>query len=189
MDILNKYAIAYKGLGAGKHDYVFGLDGPFFRAFDNPDIPGGNGTAEVALTKSESMLEVDVRIRAQITVPCDRCLEDCIVPVDFDGGFKVRFRDAKNVNGPNDDFDGEIMWLGHGESMLNLAQYIYESIVLSLPYVKVHPDGEDGCDPGSFENVRMITQEEFERAEEGGKMQKMEDNPEWQKLREIRNKL
>lgn len=189
MNVLDRYAIAYKGLGAGKHEYEFVLDDLFFSVFDNPDILGGKGLAEVTLTKSETLIETDVRIRTTVRIVCDRCLDECTIPVDYHGGFKVRFTDAKDAK---DDFDGEIMWLAHGDSILNVAAYIYESIVLAMPYIKVHPDRKDGtpgCESGTFENVKLITQEEFDRAEEGSRMQKMEDNPQWRKLAELRDKL
>lgn len=186
MDILNRYGIAFKGLGEGRHEYGFELDDRFFQAFESPEITGGSGQADVVLTKSSTMLEVDAAIRAEVTVPCDRCLEDCTVPVEYEGGFKVRFGDTQ------DDFDGELMWLSYAESELNLAQYIYESVVLSLPYKKVHADradGTSGCDPDALKGVRLITEDEFEKAEAGSEMQKMADNPEWQKLRELKDKM
>lgn len=37
------------------------------------------------------------------------------------------------------------MWVSPEEEDIDLTQYIYESIILSLPYRRVHPDGE--CDP------------------------------------------
>ena len=186
MEILKRYAIPFKGLGEGRHEFGFELDNRFFQAFEGSEIKGGMARAEVVLTKGSTTLELDFTIAGEVTVPCDRCLEDCTVPVDYEGGFKVRFGDTK------DDFDGELMWLTHGESELNVAQYIYESIVLSLPYKRVHPDrpdGSPGCDPEIIGHARLISQEEFEKAEEGSEMQKMEDNPEWQKLREIQSKL
>lgn len=186
MDILKRYAIAFKGLGEGRHEYAFDLNDRFFQAFEGSEITGGEGHADIVLTKGATMLEVGVKIAARVTVPCDRCLEDCTVPVGYEGGFKVRFGDTE------DDFDGDLMWLSHGESELPLAQYIYESIVLALPYRKVHPDGPDGrpgCNPEILKGVRLISEEEFERAEEGSEMQKMENNPEWQKLRELKSKL
>lgn len=183
---MKRYAIPFKGLGEGKHEFGFELDDRFFQAFEGSEITGGRGRADVVLTKGATMLELDFAIEAEVTVPCDRCLEDCSIPVNYEGGFKVRFGDTK------DDFDGELMWLSHGESELNAAQYIYESIVLSLPYKRVHPDrpdGTPGCDPEILKGVRLITEEEFEKAEEGSEMQRMEDNPEWQKLKELKDKL
>lgn len=182
MDIRKRYAIAFKGLGEGRHEYAFQLDDRFFQAFEGSEISGGRGHVDVVLVKGARVMEVEAQITAEVTVPCDRCLEDCTVPVEYEGRFKVRFGDKE------DDFDGELMWLGHGESELPLARYIYESIVLALPYRRVHPDGPDGqpgCDPEALKGVRLISEEEFARAERGSEMQKMEENPEWQKLREI----
>ena len=182
MDIQKRYSIAFKGLVEGSHEYAFDLDNRLFQAFEGSDITGGKGHVDIVLVKRSTMMEVEARITAEVTVPCDRCLEDCTVSVDYDGEFKVRFGDKE------DDFDGELMWLGHGESELPLARYIYESIVLALPYRRVHPDGPDGrpgCNPETKKGVKLISEEEFTRAEQGSEMQKMEENPEWLKLRDI----
>ena len=50
---------------------------------------------------------------------------------------------------------------GRGE--VSLAQYIYESIVLSLPYQRVHPEGE--CDADMLHRFRIVSQEEFSQIE------------------------
>lgn len=182
MDILGKYGIPLKGLAIGKHTYRFGIDDDFFRMFHGPEITGGTAIADVELTKvAGNLLSLDFNISGAVTVPCDRCLEDFSFPVRYNGGFKVRFGETE------DDFDGEIMWLNPAENELNTAQYIYESIVLSLPYRRIHPEGE--CYPQMFERFRIVSQEEFDRLAEANEMQKMEENPEWQKLREIKNKL
>ena len=82
------------------------------------------------------MLSLQTVIRGTVTVACDRCLEDCRLPVAFDGTLLVRFSDEVA------DYDGEVMWISPAEGEVSLAQYIYESIILSLPYQRVHPEGE-----------------------------------------------
>ena len=60
------------------------------------------------------------------------------------------------------------MWLNPAEEKVPLAQYIYESIVLSLPYRKVHgtgPDGEPLCDKEMLARFRIISQAEFDALE------------------------
>ena len=57
----------------------------------------------------------------------------------FDGRLTVFVSDHQG------EYDGDYMWVSPDEEDINLMQYIYESIVLSLPYRRVHPDGE--CDP------------------------------------------
>ena len=139
METAKRYRIAYKGLKNGIHDFEFKVDGTLFEAEENAEIKGGDCDVRVRMNKSETMLELDIAIGGYVIVECDRCLEDCRIPIDYDGHLVVKFSDEIS------DCDGEVMWIPQGEVELDLAHYIYESIVLSLPYSRVHPDGE--CDP------------------------------------------
>ena len=47
---------------------------------------------------------------------------------------------------------------------MQLAQYLYESVVLTLPYQRVHPEGE--CNPEMLERFRIVSQTEFSAIEE-----------------------
>lgn len=138
MDIEDKYSIDYAPLPDGRHRFSFRVDDALFKAMESNEIKGGDCIADVELDRSESGLGVHVSINGTVTVECDRCLEDCSIPVDFDGELSVRFSDTVS------DYDGERMWIAKGQK-LPLAQYIYESIVISLPYRRVHPEG--GCNP------------------------------------------
>jgi uncharacterized metal-binding protein YceD (DUF177 family) len=55
------------------------------------------------------------------------------------------------------------MWISQSESTLDLTQYIYESIVLSLPYRRVHDEG--GCNPEMLASFKTISEEELEALE------------------------
>ena len=77
-------------------------------------------------------------ISGSVVVECDRCLDDCSIPVEYSGLLTVRFSDLQH------DYDGDTMWIAKGDQ-LSLKQYIYESIVISLPYRRVHEEG--GCNP------------------------------------------
>ncbi len=186
MNIIRKYDIAYKGLGEGRHEFGFETDDEFFSAFDNPEILGGRATAKVILEKLPASLKLEFTIKGEVAVECDRCLEECRLPVDYRGDLTVKFTDEQLSEGER--YDGEVMWLGHGEGVLNVAQYIYESIVLSLPYQRVHPedgDGVVGCNPEMLERFRIVTEEEFEQLT-GSEEQAMAENPEWEKLRKLK---
>lgn len=80
------------------------------------------------------------------------------MPVEFDGTLVVKFSDEVS------DYDGEVMWLSPSAGSVDLTQYVYESILLSLPYQRVHPDGE--CDPEMLGRFRIVTGEEFDRLEQ-----------------------
>lgn len=153
MDVTKAYSIAYKGLKNGRHEFGFEVDGALFEAFESPEIRDGACRVRVALVRSETMLRAEVAIDGYVVVACDRCLEDCRVPVAFEGELLVKFSDEIR------DYDGEVLWLSPAETEVDLSQYIYESIVLSLPYQRVHPEG--ACDPEMLGRFRIVTDEEF----------------------------
>ena len=172
MDVVELYTIPYKSLENGEHTLEFRFDDSLFAAYENTDIRHAQGRVGVALLRSASMLELKVSIRGSVVVACDRCLDDCTVPVEFDGTLVVKFSDEVS------DYDCEVMWLSPSAGSVDLTQYVYESILLSLPYQRVHPDGE--CDPEMLGRFRIVTGEEFDRLEQqagshGGAMRGLAD--------------
>ena len=153
MEVAQRYSIAWKGLKNGRHDFRFEVDKALFEAFESTEIKDGRCEVSVGVDSSEKQLTLDVGITGHVVVECDRCLEDCRVPIDFEGQLVVKFSDEVH------EYDGEVMWMLPGEDRVELAQYIYESIVLSLPYQRVHPEGE--CDADMLHRFRIVSQEEF----------------------------
>ena len=151
------YSIPYKGLKNGVHEFDFQVDDALFEAYDRVEIKGGDCRAHVVMKRSETMLELAVTIEGEVICECDRCLEDCPIEVDYEGELLVKFSDEI------DDYDGEVMWISPSEGSLDLTQYIYESIVLSLPYRRVHEEG--GCNPEMLASFQQISEEELEELE------------------------
>ncbi len=157
MSNLNNYKIAYKGLSVGEYTYEFSIGNDFFEEFEGSEINGGNCSVTVDLYRSETMLELDVTIEGEVIVDCDRCLDPCSIAVDYDNNLIVKFSDETN------EYDGEVMWLPTAETELDLKMYVYESIVLSLPYQRVHPEGE--CNPEMISKFKIISGEELDKIE------------------------
>ncbi len=157
MENASGYTIAFKGLKSGTHDFDFKVGGELFASYEASDIKGGDCDVHVVLDRSETRLQIAVAIKGEVTVECDRCLDDCPIPIDYEGELVVKFSDEEC------EYDGEVMWLPTGESEVDLAQYIYESIILSLPYQRVHPDG--GCNPEMTARFNIVSSEEFARIE------------------------
>lgn len=180
MNVAQRYSIAYKGLKNGSHTFDFKVDASLFEAFDSEYIRGGSCAVKIDVMRSETMLELLVSIVGDVSVECDRCLELCDVPIDFNGQLLVKFSDEIR------DYDGDVMWLSPAENHVELAQYIYESIVLSLPYKRVHPDG--ACNPDMLERFRLISAEEFE-AIEADALKEQSEGDEWSKLAALKAKM
>lgn len=169
---------------AGSHHFDFNVDRALFEAFESPDIIGGSAEVSVDLGRTASMLTLAVGIEGEVVVECDRCLEELTVPVSFRGELKVKFSEE------TDDCDGEIMWISPGDDNLSLALYIYESIVLSLPYSRVHgTDGEGNplCDADMLDRFRIVGGEEFDRMV--GESEPLSEGQEGRKLRELKEMM
>lgn len=158
MDVTQRYSIAYKGLKPGVHTFDFEVDGELFRAFESQEIKDGRCKVTVEMERSETQLVLEIGIRGEVVVECDRCLDDCTIPVEYDGELLVR------ISNEEGEYDGEVMWILPVEDEVDLSQYIYESIVLSLPYRRVHPDGE--CNPEMLKRFNIVSDEEFAAIEQ-----------------------
>ena len=126
------------------------------------------------------MLTLDVNVDGSVVVECDRCLEDCNVPIHYEGQLLVKFSDEVH------EYDGEVIWLLPMEDEVDLTQYIYESIVLALPYQRVHPDGE--CNPDMLERFSIVSDEEFGRLEDRIEAEGRNEG-EWAKLAALRERM
>ena len=175
-----RYAIPYKGLKPGCHEFRFEVDGSLFEEYQSTEIKDGRCEVTVGADRSESRIVLDVAITGYVIVECDRCLEDCRIPIDFEGQLVVKFSEEVH------EYDGEVMWMLPGEDQVDLKQYIYESICLSLPYQRVHPDDSEGrstCDPDMLSRFRIVSEEEFDRLCPGTET---DGSSPWEKLKEIK---
>lgn len=137
----DKFLIGFDGLKLGEHDFKFLVDTAFFKELEYSEIQEGKVVIDAVFTKSERLMEMDLSFEGEVIVPCDRCGEDFSMPIDFEESVVVKLGDE------NDEDEGMII-LKRGETEFDISHYLYESISLSLPTARVHPevDGEPRCD-------------------------------------------
>jgi uncharacterized metal-binding protein YceD (DUF177 family) len=132
-----EFIIQIKGLQVGKHYYDFPICGSFFRSFENSQILDADLQAEIELEKGGGCMNVTATVTGDVTVECDRCLDDVVLPMDFDCTMAVKF--AKSLA---DDDGDEFIIMDPADSELDLSQFLYDYVCLNLPLQKVHPEGE-----------------------------------------------
>ena len=157
MELNERYSIGYKSLSNSVFDYDFVVDNDLFAAYESREVLGGKCDVKVVLKKTDSQLDVDVTIEGSVVCECDRCLEPCDIDIDYEGHLIVRLSTEEG------EYDGEVMWLNPAEENLDLTQYIYESIILSLPYQRVHTEGE--CNPDMMARFAQVTAAELDAIE------------------------
>jgi len=146
------YSIAVSGLSVGKHIFTFEINDGFFAAIEESEVQHGKLTAAVELEKKSSFLPLAVRINGNVTVACDRCLDELSVPVAFHGMPVVKFAAATQLEEMNEEKD--LLWIDAGKKELDLTQYFYDSIILSLPIQRVHETEQ--CNKEMIEKLNKL---------------------------------
>ena len=179
MNKTKEYLIPFIGLKLGKHHFEYQITNAFFEIFDYHEYNHSNIKVNVVLEKKSTLLELTFKHQGTVNVPCDMTNEEFDLPIKGKMKLIVRFGDAFN----NDN--EELLILPHGEFQVDISQYIYEMIVLSVPLKRVHP----GIKDGSLQTEALTKLKELtikEQKKEHKKEQK-EDNtdPRWDKLKQL----
>ncbi|MCK8480388.1 YceD family protein [Psychroserpens algicola] len=176
MKPFKEYTIPFVGLKVGKHHFDYQIDKAFFEHFEYDDFNDVNVTTELVLEKKTTLLELYFEISGSVNVNCDLTNEPYDQSVEGDFKLVVKFGDDYN-----DEFE-DILIIPHGEYEINVAQYIYELIILSMPAKRVHPGVEDG----TLDSEILKKLEELSPKSLGEKEETSEEiDPRWNTLKKL----
>ncbi len=170
---LKEYMIPFSGLKLGEHKFVYEIDDAFFESFDYQEFNGASVHVDAILEKMSTMMELRIKAKGTVNVDCDLTGEPFDQPIDSDLKLVVKFGEEYN------DEDDEILIIPHGEHQFNIAQYIYEMLVLAVPQKRVHPGVEDG----SLQSDILDKLEELQPKEKTTSSEKTD--PRWDDLKKL----
>ncbi|MEZ4971378.1 MAG: DUF177 domain-containing protein [Flavobacteriaceae bacterium] len=133
-----EFVIPFSGLKQGKHEFEYTIENTFFESFEYDEFNGADIKLDVTLNKMSTMMELEMKAVGTVNVDCDLTSEPYDQKIKADLELVVKF--GEEYNNDND----EILIIPHGEHQINIAQYVYEMLVLSVPLKKVHPGVLDG---------------------------------------------
>lgn len=168
------YAVRISGLGEGDHIFSFELDRQFFALFEQSDICNGKVLATVTLEKKPGVLALHFSLEGEVEVMCDRCLENFMTGVSSTQSIFVK---VGEIHG---EVDEDVLIIGKDEHEIDVGQYLYEFIVLALPYQRIHPDDANG---NSLCNPEMLKKLDAHRVKEQKRNEKTD--PRWDALKGI----
>jgi len=176
MSKTKEYTIPFVGLKLGKHKFEYQINNAFFEIFDYNEFQNSDIKVNVVLDKQSNLLELSFKHEGTINVPCDLTSEDFDLPIK--GRLKLIVRFGETFNNDNE----ELLILPFGEFEIDIAQYIYEMIILSIPLKRVHPGIKDGS-----LNTEALTKLKELTIKEQKKEKKEEENidPRWDKLKQL----
>jgi len=176
MKPLKEFTIPFIGLKIGTHHYDYKIEKAFFEYFEYEDFNDANVKVDVTLLKNTTLLELNFKISGTVNINCDITNEPFNQNIENEFDLVVNFGDEYN------DENIDILVLPHGAYEINIQQYIYELIVLSVPIKRIHPGVEDGTlSSDILEKLKELSPKLDDEQKEDNK----EIDPRWNTLKKL----
>ena len=175
MKPLKEFTIPFVGLKIGKHNFEYNVSQSFFEYFEYEDFNDVNVKVDVVLEKKTTLLELHFKISGFVNVNCDLTNEPYNQTREKEGDLVVKFGDEYN------DENVDILIVPHGTYEVNIQQYVYELIVLSVPIKRIHPGVEDG----TLDSEILKKLEELSPKLKDKKDKEEETDPRWNTLKKL----
>jgi uncharacterized metal-binding protein YceD (DUF177 family) len=137
-NVLAPFVLAFAGLKEGAHHFSLNITSKFFDAFDYTEFNDVALNAQVELNKKVTVLELRFSVSGTVNVSCDVSNEPFDLPINPHHELVVKF--GEEFNDEND----ELLVLPHGSHQVDVAQTLFETVVLAVPQKRVHPGIENG---------------------------------------------
>lgn len=179
MNSRKDFLIPFTGLKLGKHHFDYQLDNTFLEIFDFHEFKETNLKVSLVFDKKTTFFELTFKHKGTVNVTCDLSNEEFDLPIKGKMHLIVRFGEHFN------DENEELLILPHGEFQIDIAQYVYEMIVLSVPQKRVHPGIKAGTlKIESLAILNEIKTKESKKIKNPEGIQKNID-PRWDKLKQL----
>ena len=168
-----EFDIPFSGLKQGKHGFSYTIDNTFFDSFGYDEFNAVAVVVKLLLNKTSTIMELDFDAAGTVNLDCDITSEPYDQPISSASRLIVKFGDAYN------DEDDEILVIPHGEHQLNIAQFVYEMLVLAVPLKRIHPGIADGTlKSEALDRLEALTPKEKRHHKEG-------NDPRWDELKKL----
>ena len=149
-----EFEIAFVGLKPGVHVFEYQIRDAFFEDFQEQDFRDCHAQIRVVLEKgSSSFMMLKFEMGGSVDVVCDRCNNN--LPLQLFEEFTVTVKMVEDPQTMNDqEEDPDVYYISKGESHLDLKNWIYEFINLSIPMQRTcEYENIDGpyCNPAARE--------------------------------------
>ena len=160
------------GVSAAGEQLELDLDDSFFGALDAPEVNRGSVHVSLSIRKMSGFYEFEAEAEGEVSVPCDRCLDDMSQPISADSRWTVKLGSEPNE-------DDELIVVDENDGVLDASWLIYEMIALAIPIKHVHETGK--CNDAM---TRKLAELSAARSSD----EEPETDPRWEALRELKIK-
>ena len=175
MKALKAYTIPFIGLKVGEHHFDYQIDNTFFQNFEYEEFNAVDVKIDLKFEKTTTLLELYFSAEGSVNINCD------ITNEPYDQSINDRFKLVVKFGDEYNDDNDDILIVPHGEYEINVAQYIYELIVLAVPVKRIHPGVEDG----TLQSDILSKLEELSPKKDNEKKSSEAIDPRWNNLKKL----
>ncbi len=136
MGKFSAFKLPLKSLCAGTHEFDYKLDKQFFIDMEYADVHDADLSVHLDLTYRNDNYALKFTIKGSITLLCDRCLDDLVMPIDTVYEINVEYGDDYN------DESDDLLIIPEQDNSLNVSYMLFDTVVLEIPIKHVHPAGK-----------------------------------------------
>lgn len=178
---LKAFDIDISALALGKHSFEFQVNDQFFENFEQDIVSKGKIHSILLLEKTDLLLRAKFSNQGVVELTCDRTLKQ------FDYQLKSENSLTFNFSDRNEEVDDELALLKRDTINLNMANYIYEYIILAIPLKKIHPDYVRDDDEENQDNILIYSSVTDEEEPEDTDIDILD--PRWEALKKLKDSL
>ncbi len=149
-----EFEIAWQGLKLGPHTYIYDLDDRFMEEREVEEgFKDWNARVTLGFDKHESFFMLHFDIDGHVTVPCDRCGDDFELRLwdEFDLIIKLTGEETAKIEDEDD-----VVFIPRNETVIDISNWLYEFVMLSVPLQHIHPDNADGTSACNEQALKLL---------------------------------
>lgn len=152
------FEIAFVGLKPGIHEFDYELNEQFFIEKEAQDLANASANVKVSLEKNSGFMLLKFEIGGKADVSCDRCGNP--LTMDLWDEFKILVKLVDNPDEMNEqEEDPDVVYISRTESHLELSNWLYEFVLLSIPLQRmcnVEEMGGPQCNKEVLEKLKEM---------------------------------
>ena len=176
----NELTLQLKGLPLGNQEIKSTLEGGFFDGSEPCEVRSANVNLVIKVQhNTPDIIVLDMAIDGELTIPCDRCLDDMTHHVDTTYHLSVKAGERL------DDSQDNVLEVPSSWKELDLTPIVRDTVLLTIPIMHTHDDPEQ-CNPEMM--ATLLSHEAHDADGDSDDATGNEHDPRWDALRQLTEK-
>lgn len=156
-----EFEIAWQGLKPGAHTFQFELTDKFIveKAKKDIDFKDLDVLVTLKFDKKNNFFLCHFDIDGSVTVACDRCGDEFKLRLWDEFDLVIKLTGTEEAEEIDDDAD--VVFIPRSETVIDISDWLYEFVLLSIPLQRIHPDKADdtpGCNPEVLKLLNQLSE-------------------------------